>query len=61
MATRSKLAVILHADVVGSTALVQIDERVAHERIRDAFRQFSATIVLYGGSSLLRLALDRRP
>ncbi len=49
MAIRSKLAVILHADVVGSTALVQKDERVTHERIRDAFRRFSETIVAYGG------------
>ena len=27
-----KLAVILHADVVGSTALVQKDESLAHAR-----------------------------
>ena len=32
------LAVILHADVAGSTALVQKDEHVAHERIQDAKR-----------------------
>ena len=44
-----KLAVILHADVVGSTELVQRDEAVAHERIRDAFRRFSETITAYGG------------
>ena len=49
MGTRSKLAVILHADVVGSTALVQKDERVTHERIRDAFKRFSETIAAYGG------------
>lgn len=49
MATRSKLAVIVHADVVGSTALVHKDERVTHERIRDAFRRFSETISAYGG------------
>jgi TolB-like protein len=49
MATRSKLAVILHADVVGSTALVQKNESVAHERIQDVFRRFSATIESYGG------------
>jgi len=51
MATRSKLAVILHADVVGSTALVQADERLAHERIRKAFEQFSGTIARYGGTA----------
>lgn len=28
-----KLAVILHADVAGSTELIQQDERLAHERI----------------------------
>ena len=49
MATHSKLAVILHADVVGSTALVQKDERVAHERIQNSFRRLSETIAAYGG------------
>ena len=44
-----KLAVILHADVVGSTVLVQRDESVAHERIQDSFRRFSETIKAYGG------------
>lgn len=44
-----KLAVILHADVVGSTALVQRDERRAHERITSAFQRFSQTIQEYGG------------
>ena len=42
--------VILHADVMGSTALVQRDETLAHERIRDAFRRFSGTIQAYGGA-----------
>ena len=49
MATRSKLAVILHADVVGSTALVQKDERVAHERIQNSFQRLGETITAYGG------------
>ncbi len=44
-----KLAVILHADVAGSTQLVQQDEQLAHERIRDAFRRFSVTIEKYHG------------
>ena len=44
-----KLAVILHADVVGSTSLVQLDESLAHERIQDAFNEFSKTIEVYGG------------
>ena len=44
-----KLAVILHADVVSSTVLVQRDESVAHERIQDSFRRFSETIRAYGG------------
>ncbi|MFC1665062.1 adenylate/guanylate cyclase domain-containing protein [Pseudomonadota bacterium] len=51
MGIRSKLAVILHADVVGSTALVQKDERVAHERIQAVFQRFSRTIESYGGTA----------
>ena len=46
-----KLAVILHADVVSSTALVQKNEAIAHERIQAAFRQFSETISSYGGKA----------
>jgi TolB-like protein len=46
-----KLAVILHADVVGSTALVQRDETLAHERIQTVFKDFSATIAAYGGNT----------
>jgi class 3 adenylate cyclase len=44
-----KLAVILHADVVGSTSLVQQNETLAHERIQAVFHQFSETIISYGG------------
>ena len=44
-----KLAVILHADVVGSTVLVQKNETLAHERILAAFNNFSETITSYGG------------
>jgi adenylate cyclase len=44
-----KLAVILHADVVGSTSLVQQNETLAHERIHTAFNSFSETIGAYGG------------
>ena len=43
-----KLAVILHADVVSSTALVQKDEALAHGRIRSTFENFQ-TIDSYGG------------
>jgi len=46
-----KLAVILHADVVGSTTLVQRDESLAHERILDAFRRFSETVQSYNGAA----------
>jgi TolB-like protein/class 3 adenylate cyclase len=46
-----KLAIILHADVQGSTALVQRDEGLAHARIRDAFRRFSEAIHVYGGTT----------
>jgi class 3 adenylate cyclase len=44
-----KLAVILHADVAGSTELVQRDERLAHDRIQEVFRRFSDTIKRYNG------------
>jgi adenylate cyclase len=44
-----KLAVLLHADIVGSTSLVQNNETIAHERIQDAFHRLSATISNYGG------------
>jgi len=45
-----QLAAILHADVMGSTALVQRNETIAHERIRDTFRRFAETIRAYGGT-----------
>lgn len=44
-----KLAVILHADVVDSTALVRQDETLAHQRIQDTFRRFSDTISSHDG------------
>jgi adenylate cyclase len=44
-----KLAVILHADVVGSTTLVQLSETLAHERIQNAFHHLSSAISAYGG------------
>jgi len=47
-----KLVVILHADVAGSTALVQQDKQLAHERIQDSFQRFSNTIEKYQGHVL---------
>jgi class 3 adenylate cyclase len=44
-----KLAVILHADIAGSTELVQQDKQLAHERIQDTFQRFSDTIEKYQG------------
>jgi adenylate cyclase len=44
-----KLAVILHADVVGSTTLVQKNETLAHERIQDTFHRFSETVRQHDG------------
>ena len=44
-----RLAVILHADVVDSTSLVQMDEVLAHQRIQAAFNRFSEIIDSYGG------------
>lgn len=46
-----KLAVIMHADIVGSTSLVHLDETLAHERIRDTFLGFTETIGLYNGTA----------
>ena len=47
--SQRKLAVILHADVVGSTLLVQQNETLAHERILNTFHRFSETINSYQG------------
>ncbi len=44
-----KLAVILHADVVGSTSLVHADERIVHEQVQAAFRRFLEVVDTYGG------------
>ena len=44
-----KLAVILHADVVGSTTLVQKDESLAHARIQAAFQRLANATEAYGG------------
>ena len=48
--TPRRLVIVLHADVIGSTSLVQLDETLAHERIRDAFRRLAETIRAYGGT-----------
>ncbi len=47
-----KLAVILHADVAGSTQLVRQDEHLAHERIQDSFHRFGDIIEKYKGKVL---------
>ncbi len=44
-----KLAVILHAEVAGSTQMVQQNNQLAHERIQNAFQRFSETIGKYQG------------
>jgi len=44
-----KLAVILHADIAGSTELVRQNEQIAHERIQDTFRNLSEIISKYQG------------
>jgi len=49
VANETKLAVILHADVVGSTELVQRDEWLTHERIRSAFVLLSELVAAQGG------------
>ncbi len=47
----SRLAVILHADVVGSTRLVLRDERLAHQRIQGVLQRLCATVAQYGGAA----------
>lgn len=44
-----KLAVLLHADVAGSTELVRRDETLAHRRMHDTFLRLSATVTAHGG------------
>jgi adenylate cyclase len=46
-----KQAVILHADVVGSTVLVQKNETLAHSRIQEVFKTLSNTISNYAGNT----------
>ena len=46
-----KLAVIMHADVVGSTTLVRQHETLAHQRIKDVFVRLSEAIESYGGTT----------
>jgi adenylate cyclase len=46
-----KLAVLLHADVVGSTALVQANEALAHQRIQSCFQCLAGIINSYGGTA----------
>ncbi|MFT5113232.1 MAG: adenylate cyclase [Parasphingorhabdus sp.] len=48
-AIQTKLAVVLHADIVDSTRLVQVDEVRAHQHIQDTFQRFSQEIRNYGG------------
>ncbi|MCZ6579881.1 MAG: tetratricopeptide repeat protein [Gammaproteobacteria bacterium] len=48
----SMSAFILHADVAGSTALVQRDEQLAHNRILEAFHHLSHSVEKYKGKVL---------
>jgi len=48
----SRSAFILHADVAGSTALVQRDEQLTHNRIQEAFRHLSHSVEKYAGKVL---------
>lgn len=47
-----KLAVILHADIAGSTALVQANETLAHQRIQETFELLSSAVDAQGGTAL---------
>ena len=44
-----RLAVILHADVIGSTSLVQHDESLAHRRMVDAFHRLGEAVEEHAG------------
>ena len=46
-----KLAVLLHADIVGSTLLVRNNETLAHGCIQDTFQRFSEVISNHGGTA----------
>ncbi len=46
-----KLTVLLHADVVDSTALVQANEALAHQRILSCFKYLAGVIKSYGGTA----------
>jgi adenylate cyclase len=46
-----KLAVLLHADVVGSTALMQANEALTHQRILSCFQYLAGVIKSYGGTA----------
>lgn len=46
-----KLAVLLHADIVESTALVRRDEGLAHQRMQGAFQSFSTVIADHSGTT----------
>lgn len=43
------LAVILHADIAGSTRLVDKDEQLSHQRIQNTFQRFAGIISRYNG------------
>jgi TolB-like protein len=48
---KTRLAVLLHADVVDSTALVQAHESLAHQRIQGCFSGFAQMIEAYAGTT----------
>ena len=49
--TSSRLAVLLHADIVGSTELVRRNQAEAHHLLQSVFRAFSEIIAAYGGTT----------
>ena len=48
----SKLSVLMHADIVGSTALVQADELTAHREISNIYQRLDEKVVKYLGRTL---------
>ena len=49
--TQRKLTVLLHADVVSSTSMVQLDESLAHERFKITFQRLSGIVQSVGGTT----------
>lgn len=48
--TPRRLLVVLHADVAGYSSLMEKDEDLTHERVKEAFDRLGESVCRYGGS-----------